>query len=164
MSAFERGFESGGPLETRRLGEALGRTFQEGGIIAIDGELGSGKTVFVQGLAAGLGVEHPERIHSPTFALIQEHRGRLPLCHVDLYRLEPGEIERLGLEEYWQARAGEPWVIAIEWASRAGDFLKRAAGTERLLQVRFEIRSETARAIGLGGGESWKKQLQRLAF
>ena len=79
----------------------------------LHGDLGAGKTAFVRGLAAGLGAD-PDEVSSPTFVLIQHYKGRLPLVHVDLYRLESGTaVDELGLEEL--ASGG---VVAIEWAER----------------------------------------------
>lgn len=101
---------------TRLLGAELGGLLGPGAILALRGELGSGKTRFVQGLAQGLGVPPWERISSPSFALIHEYLGgRLPLYHVDLYRLPEGVPDQeLGLEEYLY-KGG---VCAIEWADR----------------------------------------------
>jgi tRNA threonylcarbamoyladenosine biosynthesis protein TsaE len=104
---------------TRALAGAIGRRAAPGTVIALSGDLGTGKTCFVQGLAAGLGVRGP--VTSPTFVLIAEHAaGRLPLYHVDLYRVESlAEIRALGLEELM---AGEG-VTAIEWAEKAEPLL-----------------------------------------
>lgn len=101
---------------TKLLGYELGRLVSQGAVLALRGELGSGKTRFVQGLAHGLGVPPTERVSSPSFALIHEYLGgRLTLYHVDLYRLPHGiPDQELGLEEYLYGGG----VCAIEWADR----------------------------------------------
>lgn len=105
------------PAETRAAGEALGRVLRRAGaagaVVALVGPLGAGKTCFVQGLARGLGVAG--YVRSPTFTLVHQHRGPLPLFHVDLYRLAPAELDTLGLEEILEG----PGVAAVEWADRA---------------------------------------------
>ncbi len=100
--------------ETAAVGRALGETLSPGAVIHLFGDLGAGKTVFVRGLAAGLGID-PDEVSSPTFTLIQEYRGqgRYPLFHVDLYRLAGAEVDDLGLD----ALAVEG-IVAIEWANR----------------------------------------------
>jgi len=100
--------------ETSAVGRELAATLSAGDIVLLYGDLGAGKTAFVRGLAEGLGVSRDE-VSSPTFTLVQEYRGgRLPLFHVDLYRLnDPREIDDLGLEEI--AADG---VLAIEWAEK----------------------------------------------
>ena len=99
--------------ETFALGERLAQTLQPGTFVLLHGDLGSGKTAFVRGLASGLGID-PAEVSSPTFVLIQHYRGRVPLTHVDLYRLEaPAAVDDLGLEEL--AAGG---VLAVEWAER----------------------------------------------
>ena len=101
------------PAETRALGARLGRLMAPGDIIALIGGLGAGKTVLVQGIAAGLGLKG--YITSPTYLIIKEHRGEIPLYHMDAYRLAgPEELEELGYEEYFFGRG----VTAIEWADR----------------------------------------------
>ncbi len=102
------------PAETEALGESWGRSAQPGTIIGLSGELGAGKTQLVKGLARGLGIA--TRVHSPTFALVNHYSGgRLPLFHLDLYRLEgPEQIAAAGLEEYLHAEG----VTVIEWAER----------------------------------------------
>ena len=101
-------------LETQSAGRDLAATLDSGAVILIHGDLGAGKTALIRGLAEGLGVP-ADAVSSPTFTLIQEYRGgRLPLFHVDLYRLDdPREIDDLGLEEI--AADG---VLAIEWAEK----------------------------------------------
>jgi len=98
------------PEETRRLGAAIGHAAQPGDVVCLHADLGAGKTVLVQGIAQGLGVE--EAVTSPSFALIHHHQGRLHLRHIDLYRLSPDEARDLGLEELLE----EPGVSAIEWS------------------------------------------------
>ncbi len=88
-------------------------------VVALAGPLGTGKTCLVQGLAQGLGVSGAVR--SPTFVLVHEHRGPVPLYHVDLFRLEAADLEGLGLEE----TIDSPGVTAIEWAERATGMLPR---------------------------------------
>jgi tRNA threonylcarbamoyladenosine biosynthesis protein TsaE len=100
--------------ETVDAGRTLAARLEAGSVVLLIGPLGAGKTAFVRGLAEGLGV-NPGEVSSPTFTLMQEYRGgRVPLLHVDLYRLDdPREIEDLGLEEL-----GERAVLAIEWADK----------------------------------------------
>ena len=100
--------------ETAAAARELGATLAAGDIVLLFGDLGAGKTAFVRGLAEGLRIDHRD-VTSPTFTLVQEYRGgRLPLVHVDLYRLDdPREIDDLGLEEI-----GADGVLAIEWAEK----------------------------------------------
>src|SRR5215831_7612211 len=86
--------------ETKAWGERLARLLFPGAVIGLEGDLGAGKTCFVKGLAVGLGIDEDE-ISSPTFTLIAEHyRGKIPLYHIDLYRIEGAEVEEIGIEEY----------------------------------------------------------------
>ena len=103
--------------ETAAMGRDLAARLSAGDVVLLYGDLGAGKTAFVRGLAEGLGV-HRDEVSSPTFTLIQEYRGgRLPLFHVDLYRIEdPREFDELGLDEI-----AEEGVLAIEWAERLPD-------------------------------------------
>lgn len=107
----------------QELGEALGRALGPGDVIGLIGPLGAGKTTFVQGVARGAGVRD-RHVASPTFSLVNEHPGRVPLVHVDLYRIEHArELEELGLADLYD-RA----VVAIEWLDR----FPEAAPDERL--------------------------------
>ena len=99
---------------TAEIARALARTLQPGAVLLLSGQLGAGKTAFVRGLAAGLGID-PDEVSSPTFTLVHEYRGgRLILYHADLYRLDKTAAEDLGLEE----RAVADGVLAIEWPDR----------------------------------------------
>lgn len=100
--------------DTLAAGAGLARLLLPGSVVLLHGELGAGKTAFVRGLAEGLGAR-PEEVSSPTFTLVQEyHGGRVTLYHVDLYRLEPPEVDDLGLDELVDGGG----VVAIEWAER----------------------------------------------
>ena len=102
-----------GEDETSAAGQRLAARLGAGDVVLLYGELGAGKTAFVRGLARGLGASESE-VSSPTFTLIQEYTGRVTLYHVDLYRLEPTEVEDLGLEELVSGDG----IVAIEWAER----------------------------------------------
>jgi len=107
------------PAETRALAARLGAYLAPGDVVALKGELGAGKTEFVRGLAAGLGVPE-EAVASPSFALAHEYQGRCPLVHLDLYRLTDLTPEFLpDLEDYLTG----PQAVAVEWAERLGGLL-----------------------------------------
>lgn len=109
----------GDEAATQRLAALLGRIVAPGAVIVLEGDLGAGKTTFVRGLATGLGID-PGDVSSPTFTLIHEYEGDLPLYHFDVYRLDdPAEFVDLGAEEYF-ARGG---VIVVEWGGRVRDEL-----------------------------------------
>jgi len=99
--------------ETAAAGERLAASLNPGDVVLLYGDLGAGKTAFVRGLARGLGAL-PEDVSSPTFTIVQEYHGRATLYHVDLYRLEPAEVDDLGLDELV---CGDG-IVAIEWAER----------------------------------------------
>ncbi len=113
MAGYTHRFESRSAAETQRIGETLGARLGPGDVVACIGELGTGKTCFLQGLLRGLGV--PEPVTSPTFVLINQYQGRLPVYHVDAYRTESlTEILDLGVEEIvW----GDG-VTVIEWGEK----------------------------------------------
>ena len=138
------------PAETQSLGEAWGREAATGLVICLSGELGAGKTQLAKGIALGLGIT--ARVHSPSFTLVNEYNGgRLPLFHVDLYRLDSREqIIAAGLEEYFHPRG----VAVIEWAERwLGDKLEskqspaHGLADTRIRHVRIEVIDETNRRI-----------------
>lgn len=105
------------PEETFALAEEIGRELSQPAIFLLIGDLGSGKTVFAKGLAAGLGID-PDDVTSPSFTFISQHQGRLPFYHIDLYRLEDARAlsDHLGIEEI----LAEPAVVVIEWADKLG--------------------------------------------
>ena len=127
--------------ETQALGESWGRTAARGLVIGLSGDLGAGKTQLAKGIARGLGVT--ERIHSPTFTLVNQYEsGRLPLFHIDLYRLEsPAQIIAAGLEEYFHPEG----VTVIEWAERWPE--DPARFPSRYRRVKIETINETDRRI-----------------
>jgi len=128
--------------ETSAAGERLASHLRAGDVVLLYGELGAGKTAFVRGLARGLGGSGDE-VSSPTFTLIQEYQGRATLYHVDLYRLEPAEIDDLGLEELV---CGDG-VVAIEWADRW------RGRPDDVIEVRLEdVGDERRRIVITGGG------------
>jgi tRNA threonylcarbamoyladenosine biosynthesis protein TsaE len=106
--------ETASETETASAGEALGRGLRPGDVVLLYGDLGAGKTAFVRGLARGVGA-NPDDVSSPTFTIVQEYAGpSSTLYHVDLYRLEPAEIDDLGLEDLVSGDG----IVAIEWAER----------------------------------------------
>ena len=127
-----------------RLGEVLGA----GDVVLLEGDLGAGKTTLMQGVAIGLGIV--ESVESPTFALIHEYfSGRVPFYHLDLYRLEePGEVEALYLEGFWDGSERELGVMAIEWCDRLVYL------PDRFLRVSIGFWGE-GRVLRFGGVGDW---------
>jgi tRNA threonylcarbamoyladenosine biosynthesis protein TsaE len=132
---------SGSERETEAAGRALAVSLDRGSVVLLHGDLGAGKTAFVRGLAAGFGAD-PEDVSSPTFTLVQEYAGWLPVYHVDLYRLAPSEVRDLGLEEL--SMSG---VLAVEWAEK----WDRPAG--RVVEVRITDDGETRRTLTIDDGD-----------
>ena len=129
------------PEETFRLGAELAVSVEAGLVVGLIGDLGAGKTQFVKGFAAGLGIT--ERVHSPTFTLVNEYRsGRLPCYHLDLYRLDTAEqILGAGLEPYFKPAGA---ITVIEWFDRAAN---QFPITARSITVRIDSQSETQRTL-----------------
>jgi tRNA threonylcarbamoyladenosine biosynthesis protein TsaE len=128
--------------ETVELGRKIGAFLSPNEVIALTGDLGAGKTTLIQGIAAGLGVK--DYVTSPTFIIINEYQGRLPLYHVDLYRLDDVElIAELGIEEYFQ----KDGVCVIEWAEKLEGL--RPAGAET---IELKSLGENEREISLSPG------------
>lgn len=102
--------------ETRELARQIANLLKRGDVLALEGDLGAGKTTFAQGLADGLGIER--KVDSPTFTIIKEYQGRYPFYHMDVYRLDGPEVE-LGLEDYFYGDG----ICLVEWASRVEEVL-----------------------------------------
>ena len=131
-------FISNSPAETEAIGRQVAENIDVGSVLALKGELGSGKTLFVKGVVAGLGGSAD--VTSPTFTILHEYRaGRLPIYHFDLFRIEnPQALARLGLDDYFFGDG----ISVIEWADRFPEFVP-----EQARWIFFEIKSETQRAI-----------------
>lgn len=135
---------------TEGLGHSLASLFRAGDVIALYGELGAGKTCLVRGLARGLGVEKG-LVSSPSFSLINEYPGVIPLFHMDCYRLGlEEEIQELGLEEYFDG----PGISIIEWAERIRDL------PEERLEISISILDESRRRIQIKGSGSMVNRLE----
>ena len=126
--------------ETIAAGERLASRLKGGDVVLLYGDLGAGKTAFVRGLALGLGAPGGD-VSSPTFTLVQEYRGRVTLYHVDLYRLEPKEVDDLGLDELVLGDG----VVAIEWAERW------TGRPDDVCEVRIEDAGDERRRIAIAG-------------
>ena len=142
--------------ETFELGRTLGALLFPGALVAFSGDLGAGKTCCVQGIAMGLGVEDRSLITSPTFTLIQEYQGRLPIYHFDVYRLgHEDEMYDLGYEEYFYGEG----VTLVEWAERIEAFLP-----QYYLNIHLHIETDRSRTLRIRShGERYLHVLDSLA-
>ena len=137
--------------QTRAIARFIGEKLREGDVLALSGELGSGKTCFTGGLARGLGVDEKYQITSPTFTLINEYPAKYKLYHFDVYRLKDySEFEDLGYEEYF----GEKGVVVIEWAEKIAQILP-----EDTLFINFEYLDENKRRIIIKGPEKRLREM-----
>jgi tRNA threonylcarbamoyladenosine biosynthesis protein TsaE len=138
------------PDDTRAIGEAVGALLEPGDVVSLTGDLGAGKTTFVQGAAAALGVVQP--VLSPTFTLVREYEGTVPIHHVDVYRLERlQDVLDLGFEEMLEGEA----VVFVEW----GDAIEALLPQDHL-DVEIDIpNGEEGRAITVGAaGGAWTRR------
>ncbi len=152
----KRLFLTTSPSATKRLARRIGEKLSPGSIVALIGELGCGKTCFTKGLCAGLGIPS-RRVNSPTFAFVNEYKGRLPVFHLDLYRVENIATSlEIGILDYLaKAKSG---VMVIEWAERVLPLLSNS-----YLQANFSVLSSKKRQIILVGfGEEFCKLLGEL--
>lgn len=138
------------PGETESFGCAIGKLLQGGEVLALIGELGVGKTALIRGIVAGLDVP-ADSVTSPTFMIVHEYQGRLPIIHIDLYRLQkPDEADSIGLSDYFT----DDVVVAIEWADRFVQLLP-----EDRLEVKLAHRTRTSRAVRLEATGSRSRSL-----
>ena len=138
------------PERTLEIGIELGRPLEKGAVVALVGRLGSGKTALTQGLARGLGVDPDEYVSSPSFALVNRYAGRVPIYHIDTYRLGgAAEMVALGYEEYFEPDG----VTIIEWADRVEELLP-----EKRMQVEIEIIDRTTRELSVELIGAWSEK------
>lgn len=137
------------------MGKKLGSLCKAGDVVCLGGELGSGKTTFAQAIAKGAGVDEREYVNSPTFAVLHEYRGRIPIYHMDFYRLGSSEdVLGLGLDEYLFGDG----LALIEWFERAEDVLP-----ESLLIAHLSFVSDNSREITLHSIDPrWQKRIVEL--
>jgi tRNA threonylcarbamoyladenosine biosynthesis protein TsaE len=129
--------------ETIRIGKSIGSRLLPGDVVALVGELGAGKTQFIKGLAAGVGIGNPTYISSPSFTLINEYPGKIPFYHIDLFRLErEKEAEELGLEDYFQGGG----ITAIEWADKIISLLPK-----EMLFIHIAYTGKNTRSLEITG-------------
>jgi len=140
--------------ETQELGRVLGTALQEPALIRLSGELGAGKTCFVQGLALGLGVAEDEAVTSPTFTLMNHYHGRLDLYHFDFYRIaHADELIEMGMDEFLPGRG----VAVVEWAERL------SAVETTTLSVHFEHAGDDVRRLTfVSEGDSGERLIEQL--
>ncbi len=127
--------------ETVSIGEGLSRLLKPGDIVALVGDLGSGKTYFTKGIAMGFGIS-PDIVTSPSFTLVNEYEGKIKLFHIDAYRLEKEDFLLTGLDEYFY----EDGITVMEWADKWPELLP-----EDTIWVEFEILDENKRKITIRG-------------
>lgn len=137
--------------ETINIGEELGKLLTTGSIIGLNGELGAGKTVFVKGIARGLNAN--EEPNSPTFVIMNEYEGRIPLYHFDLYRISSvEELEGIGYEDYFYGNG----VTVVEWSDRvSGIFPDNTIRVEITIPDEPDDKAETLRKINIEGKDIW---------
>ena len=148
-------FTSNDPESTITLGKKLGSFMQRGQIIALSGELGAGKTTLVKAIALGAGIPGDVVVSSPSYTLVNEYYGKMPVYHFDLYRLEGADdIHELGYDEYLEGEG----LSLVEWADIAPELLPKEH-----LKIHITIRSEESRTISLMPlGKQYERIVERL--
>ena len=149
-------FTTHSPKETQELGFQIGKLLKEGSIVALIGDLGTGKTCLTQGIARGVGIDSNQIVNSPSYILINEYTGSCPIYHIDLYRIRgSAELEDLGLEEYIYERG----ICVIEWADRLLESLPESY----LKIVLSHEKSESTRTIEIiSVGTEYTKLIKEL--
>lgn len=150
-------FQTKSTSETIRIGKNIGSVLLPGDVVALVGELGTGKTQFIKGLAAGVGVGKPTYISSPSFTLINEYAGKVPFYHIDLFRLKSEkEAEELGLEEYFQGGG----ITAIEWADKIPSLFP-----QEILWIHIRYTGEHTRSFEIiGRGDRYEELLKKFGI
>jgi tRNA threonylcarbamoyladenosine biosynthesis protein TsaE len=142
--------------DTEKLGKLLGCLAAPGDVICLDGDLGAGKTALSQAIARGLGVPDTCYVTSPSFAILHEYEGRLPMYHMDFYRLQDaGEVEDLGFDEYFYLTG----LTVIEWSNRAIELLP----DERIFLVIVQ-NDDLSRTVTLKGTVRYSEMMQRISL
>ena len=141
------------PEETQDIGKKLGQMAQSGDVILLMGNLGAGKTCLTQGIAWGLNIDGYAR--SPSFVVVNEYKGRLPMYHIDLYRLDSiAEVAELGLDDYLYGRG----LCVVEWADKALELLP-----PQNLTIKIDLLSDNERKLGLTAhGNRYKEMLSEI--
>lgn len=146
---------SNSAAETRKIGEKIGKLLKKGDVVSLTGKLGAGKTTMIQGIARGLGVDKKQYVRSPSFVLVHEYKGKMPVYHMDLYRLSGKEIDELGYEEYLFSEG----VCMIEWAERI-----TKPFDDRWLQIKLEFLPEdNKRKLNLKGAGRYREIIAGLS-
>jgi tRNA threonylcarbamoyladenosine biosynthesis protein TsaE len=128
--------------ETIDFAKEFAKDLQPGTVLCLEGQLGSGKTTFIKGLAEGLGLKHPEQVKSPTFVLMHIYKAKMPLYHFDCYRLDSTEeLENIGFEDFVNDSAA---IACVEWAEKAGSLIPPHAR-----HIHFDILDATQRRINI---------------
>lgn len=140
-------FETHSASDTLILGEKIGQHLEAGDIVFLFGDLGAGKTTLTQGIARGLGVAKEEYVRSPTFTLVNQYQGKVPVYHIDLYRIASShELEELGLEEVFSSEG----VSIVEWAEKLfarEDTSLPLLGIEQWIEIHITIEQEESRKL-----------------
>ena len=153
--SHQRVLQSNSLEATFRIGQKLGELCRAGDIICLDGTLGAGKTTLTQAIARGAGVAQEEYVCSPTFGLLHEYTGRLPIYHMDFYRLaSAAEISEAGLEEYLYGQG----VSIVEWYERGAEIIP-----EHHLQIHLSVTGETTRKFVFSSDSiQWQSRIIKL--
>ncbi len=142
------------PEETIRLGRRFAGGLNSGDVVALIGDLGSGKTVFVKGMALGLGVKDPLYVNSPSFVILKEYAGKKKLYHFDVYRLDlKGFCETLDYEKYFYGEG----ITAIEWADKIDSILP-----EEYIKIKISYEKSDKRSFQFSFTGKYKKMIERL--